>query len=161
MVNKPKPQKIRNHIGNQGVAQNRYEIYKQAMSRYNLAMKEGFYFEAVAIMESLIADRMESRIGELTNQQVIFDTLGNLRDQLNGKPDYYPRIETNEELIKVYNKVVSDWAGKRNKALHQIVKISIKEPKDWTVFLTEAKKAAEEGKTHFNELNKLLKRERK
>ena len=156
-----KEHKLRNHIGEKGVAQNRYEIYDHAMSRYNLAFEAGFYFEAVAIMESVIADRMESRIGELIKQEVEFDTLGNLRDKLNGKKDKYPVIETNADLANLYNKIVSDWAGKRNKALHQVVKISIKEPKDWKTTLTEAKIAAEEGKKHFNELNKLLKGERK
>lgn len=156
-----KEHKIRNHIGNEGVAQNRYEIYKHAMSRYKLAFEQGFYFEAVAIMESVIADRMESRIGELTNTEVSFDTLSNLRDRLIGKKDKYTKIETNEDLEKLYNKIVSDWAGKRNKALHQVVKISIKEPKDWETTLSKAKEAAEEGKKYFNELNKLLKRERK
>lgn len=156
-----KKHKIRNHTGNEGIAENRYEIYKHAMSRYKLAFEQGFYFEAVAIMESVIADRMESRIGELTNTEVNFDTLSNLRDKLNGKKDKYPTIEPNQELQKLYNKIVSDWAGKRNKALHQIVKISIKEPKDWQTTLTKAKEAAEEGKKYFKELDKILKRERK
>ncbi len=156
-----KNHKIRNHIGEDGVAQNRYEIYKNAMSRYKLAFEKGFYFEAVAIMESVIADRMESRIGELTKTEVGFDTLSNLRDKLNGKKDKYQKIETNVDLEKLYNKIVSDWAGKRNRALHQVVKISIKEPKDWETTLSDAKIAAEEGKKHLNELNKLLKRERK
>lgn len=161
MSKPPKPKKIRNHIANEGVAANREELYRRAIRRYNTAMEQGFYFEAIAIMESIIADRMESRIGELTQEPVPFNTLGNLRDRLNGKKDEFPRIETNEDLSKLYNKVVSVWAGKRNAALHQIVKISMEEPKDWTEFLTDAKEAAKEGRKIFQELNNLLQKDRR
>jgi hypothetical protein len=57
--------KTRNHIGLAGVAQNRHEIYVKAFEHYSLAMDQGFYLEAIAIIESIIADRMESRLGEL------------------------------------------------------------------------------------------------
>ena len=41
------------------------------------------------------------------------------------------------------------------------MKISIKKPKDWATSLRGAKIATEEGEKHFNQLNKLLKREKK
>ncbi len=156
-----KPHKVRNHILNDGVAENRYEIYKKAIEKYNLAFEKGFYFEAIAIVESLIADRMESRLGELSKEEVEFNTLSNLKDRLNGKTNKYPRLEDNIELINTYNKIVSDWAGKRNKALHQIAKISMAESKDWDEFNLEAKSTAEEGKKWFYLLNKLIQKERR
>lgn len=46
----------------------KYYSYRAAYSRMNLAMKSGFYLEAIAIQESIISDRLLSfavRIGQL------------------------------------------------------------------------------------------------
>jgi len=42
---------------------NRYEIIKSAISRFNKAVEHSFFLEATALIESLICDRLESRIG--------------------------------------------------------------------------------------------------
>ena len=38
----------------------KYHSYRAACSRMNLAMKKGFYLEAIAIQESVISDRLLS-----------------------------------------------------------------------------------------------------
>lgn len=149
--------KTRNHIGNEGVGENRNELYQLAFSQFNKAMDEGFYLEAVSIIESVIADRMESRIGQLTGKDVEFGTLSKNRDVLNGSKKH-EKIEFAQELIDLYNKIVSVWAGKRNEALHRIVKISTQEAKDYDEFLEKAKETAVEGRAIFNELKKLMNR---
>jgi len=154
-----RPHRTRNHIANEGVGQNRYNSYKNAIKRYHMAMEQGFYLEAVAIMESIIADRLESRLGELTQAEVTFGNLGSLREELLNAEE--GALETNPILVKLYNKILSDWAGKRNKALHQIVKINNAEEKDWDNFLAESKIAAEEGMQYFRLLNKELSKERR
>lgn len=152
--------KTRDDIGTPGVAQNRYEILKEVISRYNKSMKNEYYLEAIAICESLITDRMESRLGELKKVSVEFDTLSNLRNQLLGNRRY-PKLETNTSLERLYNEICSKWAGQRNKAIHQSAKISKASPKVWDDFLKDAKEAAEEGMEYFRALDNELKKQRK
>jgi hypothetical protein len=91
--------------------------------------------------------------------EVEFGTLSTLRNKLLSAPS--GKLETNPKLERLFNQILSDWAGKRNKALHGIVKISKDQAKDWETFLVQAKKAAEEGRKYFNKLNNELKKERR
>ena len=60
----------------------RYEIIKSAISRFNTVVEYSFFLEATVIIESLICDRLESRIGELTEEPVEFGTLADLLKKL-------------------------------------------------------------------------------
>jgi hypothetical protein len=154
------PSRPRDHIGNEGVADNRYVLYKAAFDRYTMAMEASYFLEAVAIMESVISDRMESRLGELTGQDVGFQTLSALRDNLLGNKGG-PKLEQDPQLEALYNRIVSDWAGKRNRTLHQFVKISQDGKKELDIFLGDSKLAAEEGRALFDALDKRLKQHRR
>jgi hypothetical protein len=66
------------------------------MSRFNTAVEHSFYLEATALIESLISDRLEGRIGELTLAPVEFGTLGDLLKKLNN-------IENDEDLKYIMN----------------------------------------------------------
>jgi hypothetical protein len=151
-----KASKTRNHIGSPGVAQNRSEVFKDAIAQYNDALSKGFYLEAITICESLITDRMESRIGELTNSDVQFDTLNNLKSRLVNPLGN--SLENENSLISLYDEIVSIWAPKRNKALHQVVKISKVETKVWADFQTECEHAAKEGMEYFRRLDNELRK---
>ena len=78
----------------------RYEIIKAAMSRYNTAIEHSFFLEATALMESLISDRLESRLGELIKAPVLFDTIGNLLNSLR-------KVETDTVLKEIMNKQIN------------------------------------------------------
>ena len=149
-----KENKTRNHIGNKGVGQNRDEVFKQAIKQYKKAKENGFYLEAIAICESLITDRMESRIGELTKREVKFGMLRNLKDIL---MDY---IETDSDLIKIYDEILNKWAPKRNIAIHQAVKISKKEEKKWDKYIKDSEQTAKEGMDYFRQLDKSINKHR-
>jgi len=56
----------------------RYEIIRSAISRFNKAINHSFFLEPSALIKNLICDRLESRIGELTNKPVEFVTIGDL-----------------------------------------------------------------------------------
>lgn len=60
----------------------KYDIIRASMSQYNKAIESEFYFEATTLIESLICDRLESRLGELTKADVTFKTLGGLKKEL-------------------------------------------------------------------------------
>lgn len=113
----------------------RYEIMRKAISRYNLAMTEGFYLEATTLMESLITDRLESRLGELSNKRVQFDTIRNLTKKLN-------KYENDEILMNFMNNEINKWCSARNQTIHQAVKIELGVDKNWESFLGISKKAA-------------------
>jgi hypothetical protein len=132
----------------------RYEIIKSAISRFNTAFEHSFFLEANALIESLICDRLESRIGELTNESVEFGTLGNLLKKLNN-------IETDVELKNIMNNVLNQWAGKRNIVIHQAAKIELGKKKDWNYYLRISESTAKEGRKAFDNYNKQLQKLRR
>ena len=134
--------------------QERYEIMKAAISRYNTAIEHSFFLEATALMESLISDRLESRLGELKKEQISFDTIGNLLNALR-------KIETDTVLKEIMNKQINMWCGERNKVIHQAAKIGLGKKKDWKDFLKQAEKTAKDGRKIFDAYNKQIKKLRR
>ena len=132
----------------------RCEIIKSAISRYNTAIQYSYFLEATALIESLICDRLESRIGELTHKSVEFGILGNLLKKLNN-------IETDFELKNIMNNVLNQWAGKRNIVIHQAAKIELGKKKDWNDYLRLAESTAKEGRKAFDNYNKRLQKLRR
>ncbi len=127
----------------------RYEIIKSAISRFNTALEHSFFLEANALIESLICDRLESRIGELTHKSVEFGTLGDLLKKLNS-------METDIELKNIMNNILYQWAGKRNIIIHQAAKIELGKKKDWNDYLRLAESTAIDGRKAFDNYNKHL-----
>lgn len=132
----------------------RHEIIKSVIRRFNTAIEKCFFLEATALIESLICDRLESRIGELTLKSVEFGTLGDLLKKLN-------KIETDVELKTIMNNILYQWAGKRNIVIHQAAKIELGKKKDWNVYLLLAETTANEGRKAFDRYNKQLKKLRR
>jgi len=129
----------------------RYEVIKAAIGRYNTAIEHNFYLEATALIESLISDRLESRLGELTKSPVQFNTIGNLLDSLRN-------IEKDKILLEIMNIDLNSWCGERNKVIHQAAKIELGKKKDWNLFIKESKATALRGRKLFNSYNMQLKK---
>jgi len=132
----------------------KYKIIRAAVSRFNYAMEENFFLEATALIESLICDRLESRLGQLLKIPVNFNTIGELLKKLN-------KFETDIELKNIMNKRLNNWCGQRNITIHQAAKIELNKKKDWDVFLEEAERTANEGRKIFDEYNKQLQKIRR
>lgn len=124
------------------------------MSQYNKAIESKFFFEATTIMESLICDRLESRLGELTKAPVKFNTLVRLRKEM-------LKTETDDELKALVDINVKVWADKRNTTVHEAAKIALDNPRTWEEVVKEAKDCALEGRALFDEYNKRLSRLRR
>lgn len=150
----PDPKKVRNKSSNPGVPKNREEIYKEVIKRYNKAIEDEYYLEAICLSESLICDRLESRLGELKQTDILFDVLGPLCSKLIS-------IETNANLKVIYKDINSNWRHRRNDAIHQAAKISIASVKVWQDFLDEAKATAEEGLILFRKLDNEIEKARR
>ena len=132
----------------------KYEIIRAAINRFNTAMEHNFYLEASALIESLISDRLESRLSELKKCNVNFDTLGNLLKELR-------TLEEDIILIEIMNKQINNWSGDRNKTIHQAAKIELNQKKDWNEFLKLAEKTAKDGRKIFDAYNKQLQKLRR
>ena len=82
--------KTRANNSDPGVPANRQAIYREAIDQYKKAIAAGFFLEATALAESLIADRMESRLSYLRGAEVAFDTLGRTSTLLSAEEIYAP-----------------------------------------------------------------------
>lgn len=131
--------------------QERHAIIKAAISSYNTAIEHSFFLEATALMESLISDRLESRLGELMKTPVSFDTIGNLLNSLR-------KVETDAVLKEIMNKQINNWCGDRNAVIHQAAKIELGKKKEWMDFIKQAEKTAKDGRKIFDAYNKQLKK---
>jgi len=102
-----------------GAGTPRQERYKAAIEHCNKAKKEGFFIEAIAIEESLIADRLESLTNEITGGGWSYKPAGKLVWNLLNNH----RLHLNEELIE-WLKNVQGWCRKRNYAIHRMAKLT-------------------------------------
>jgi hypothetical protein len=131
------------------VGMQRFRTYKASISRIKKAIDNEYYLEAITLCESLIADRLESRLKYLTNSdEYSFKTLGKLQEGI-------IKHDSIDELKKmmIFQKGDLDiWRDKRNTALHAMAKIQDGDSREWEDKLTECKKIAEDGE----ELRKLV-----
>jgi hypothetical protein len=132
----------------------RYEIIKSAITRYNNAIEHNFFLEAIALIESLICDRLESRLGELKKVPITFNTIGNLLKELQ-------KIEEEKVLIEIMNERINRWRVDRNYSIHQSAKIEYGRSKDWQSFLKQAELTAKEGRKIFDAYNAQLQKIRR
>lgn len=98
-----------------GYGTQRFHLQRKAKERIERSLKEGYYCEAIAITESLIADRLESRVSHLKGKNVGFEVLGNLIKEARN-------LET-DQTMKDMIEEVNLWRVERNTALHELVKV--------------------------------------
>lgn len=136
-------------------AQARRGLYRHAISRINNAIEQRYPLEAIALLESMIADRLEARLACLHQQSPEkrnLSTLGNLTQELSGDA-----LKESKEAQDLYQKV-KEWAHGRNEALHEMVKLAECSEKDWEEKVGEAQATAEKGLTLFRKLDALVRR---
>ena len=148
------------------VAKARQELYRHCTVQVNNAIAKGFYLEAIALLESMITDRLESRISAIHGQDETyrkFRTIGFLLHGRGNKHDHAKRIagllseELNEpeDLVIKYQEV-RQWSKDRNSCMHQMVKLGGKSFLAWNERVAHAKNTAEVGYKLFRELSKLV-----
>lgn len=129
----------------------RYELYRGANKQLKQAIEQGFWIEAIAICESLLSDRLESRLSHLGNHSEEARrqrTLGALVKIISNTD----RKNGNEKLHEIYEEI-RVWARKRNKAVHEAVKISDGQSfETWEARYRRLEEAAVAGIDLFNRL---------
>ena len=116
----------------------RFSLYKEAYARINEVMAKGFFLEAIALEESLIADRLESRISFLTQSDFGFRTLEKLISQVAGK-------ETDGQFKNLVTVDLDPWRVQRNTALHEMAKLADGDTSAWADRMKNAEAAARKG----------------
>jgi hypothetical protein len=104
-------------VENSNVGKHRRKIYKSAFKQIKLANEAGFYLEAITLIESLITDRLESRLSYLDGKDFSFKNISKLIEKS-------IKLETDSELINLIEIDLRKWAGDRNKSLHEMAKIA-------------------------------------
>jgi len=128
----------------------RYDLYRRSHRRLNKALRHGFWLEAIAIEEAIIADRLESLLYALGTTDSMA-TLNQSRNKLwKHHRDLLPH-DINEKLTK--------WWSGRNFALHMIVKYGNDIEYSWTYRLQKARECARSGDLLVSEVSKFVSRE--
>lgn len=102
----------------------RFRLYKQAYSRINEAMQDGYNLEAITIVESLVSDRLESRLSALLGKDFSFQTLGAVVNKVKS-------VETDAALGALVDVDLRAWAKQRNSALHEMAKMADGDSSTW------------------------------
>jgi hypothetical protein len=117
-MNAPKRKRLRGEaFTGQGYGRDRYLLFQQARERIERALKENYPCEAVAIIESIITDRLESRMSFLTKTSVGFETLGALIHGLEKKEV--------DPILRSLIPELDGWRKRRNVAIHELVKVEV------------------------------------
>lgn len=105
-------------------AKHRSEIYKATFKHIKLADENGFYLESITLLESLLADRLESRLSYLLGSDFSFKTLGKIILKIKV-------VEKDAEILDLVTTALSAWADDRNGALHEMSKIAVGDISTW------------------------------
>ena len=123
----------------------REDLYHRAYSRVNKAIARGFHIEAIAILESLMCDRLENLLQALhPDSKVELGSLGKLYNSVNKE------IEIPESLLID----LKQWNQARGQVIHQLVKISDVDAMNWPERMAFARKTSNDGKKLLGKLRK-------
>ena len=114
----------------------RGDIYRLSYKRAQRAIKAGFYLEAIALIESMMADRLESILAIQSRQPVHFRTAAQAASALRHTHPYRDSL-----LLKD----VSAWSNGRSRWLHEFAKVSEHDHLTWRARIADARDVAEAG----------------
>ena len=127
----------------------RQELWRMAKGRVERAIDEGFYLGAIALEESMMADRLESLLAH-RGGPVEFDTVGRLGSQVR-------RHWSSPELNKLLDRVTL-WSNRRAAAIHQMVKYGQGHEWSWRERIALAHETADEGRLLLLEVERIVRR---
>ena len=132
--------------GHGGLGDRRYRRYCAAFDRVQHCVREGYFLEAIALLDSLIWDRLSSRLGYLTGELIpINRNLGVICSQLVG--DSGTGGCERESAFRHAIWQLKQWLTRRNDAVHATCKVFRVETTkdDFGAILRSHKKTAEDG----------------
>lgn len=133
--------------------QARGNLYSRCLGRISAAVADGYVLEAITLLESLMADRLEARMASIHQQDPEkrkFSTLGRLVQELTGR-----KSAESEEAKRIYREV-EKWSDGRNKAIHEFAKLQEGSTRTWETKYEEARQTAADGEKLFRDLNRIV-----
>ena len=134
----------------------RNEYIAGSMEKIKVAKENGLFIEQIAIYESLIADRIEARIGWLQRKQSNYLTLKSLGAacmEIKTKEK-----KANKELFSLYDRAAA-WYETRHHPIHACCKITIEsEHVPFAIKYSEYQQIALEGAKVFKALSGAIKK---
>jgi len=119
------------------VAHARQQLFKVGFARINDAIEHRYFLEAICLIESLLADRMESRTSDHVEAFSGFMNLGPLLNRL-------AACETDARL-RLLNQEVDCWRQSRN-AIHEVMKIDAHHISPWPARVAQLRDSAIAGR---------------
>ena len=101
-------------VPHSGLGTNRYVIFRKAAERIKDAYHAGYYLDALALVASILEDRLHSRLAHLTKPKEIPGSFGAMLRELIGR-------EEGDFLAVV--KAIDEWRPKRNDRIHGMSKL--------------------------------------
>ena len=117
------------------LGKSKQQLYKLAHKRVQSSIRRGAHIEAIALLESIMSDRIESAISSVTRKPVSASTLGSLFKTLD-------KLRPADDDLKA---LVWAWNKSRGLVIHQMVKLTNDYNSTWAERVKFAKTTAEEG----------------
>ena len=117
------------------LGKSKQQLYKFAHRRVQSSIRKGSHIEAIALLESIMSDRIESAISSLTRQPVSASSLGSLFRLLD-------KLSPADDNLKA---LVWDWNESRGLVIHQMVKLTNDYNSTWAERVKFARITAQEG----------------
>lgn len=121
---------------NREIAQLRGAIYRRSYLRSKRAINAGFYLEAIVLIESMLADRLESVLAVLVDEPVQFRTAKQGAAELLRQTDLVDALLLQQ---------VRYWSEGRNRWVHEFAKVSDNDHLSWRDRLRDAREFAVAG----------------
>jgi hypothetical protein len=125
----------------------RYLRYCAAFDWVVNCLDKGYYLESIAILDSLLWDRLSSRLGYVTNSPVDSRiTSGGICKTLVGDDPHGDGCEQDAKFREAI-RAIQKWVQRRNEAMHATAKILRREssPEDFESILNSHKQDALDG----------------
>lgn len=132
--------------GHGGLGNRRYERYCGAFDRVQHCVEAGYFLEAIAILDSLIWDRLSSRLGYLSGKLIDVDkNLGTICSQLVG--DHGEGGCEHDSGFRDAVSTIRKWLERRNTAVHATAKVFRDDTsqEDFSAILKSHKQTAQDG----------------
>ena len=131
------------------VGQFRQNLYKNAIEKFHLCMKNAYYIEGISICSGMISDRLESRLFQLTGENEGFKPLNILIEEV-----LY--LEKDHVLSSILNSELKGWKRNRDICLDDLVKCQEGTEVLWKTREAVNQKVAMDGFDLFRKIDKRI-----
>jgi hypothetical protein len=127
----------------------RQNLYKNAIEKFHLCMRNAYYIEGISICSGMISDRLESRLFQLTAENEGFKPLNILIEEV-------LHLEKDHVLSSILSTELKSWKRDRDICLDDLVKCQEGKEVLWETREAVNQKVAMEGFELFRKIDKRI-----